>query len=335
MKEVTIRNLDSYQLSSRNGMYGGNAGSKDGILIDDEYWIVKYPKSTKFLSGDKSELGSYATTPLSEFIGSHVYDILGYDVHETILGCRNNKIVVACKDFCENETTFLREFRTIKNIYNEDVENFIEEHLSSTSSSNLLEIEELMIHLKYNPVLSNIKGITERFWDCVVVDAFIANNDRNNGNWGLLLEDNEYRLAPIFDNGASFANKVSEEKIKRMLANSHAIESSALNATTLYSEDGKVLTFNKLAEKFIDNMDFCRALKKNTELIKDKFDEISEFIYEIPETYEDKLVCSHERKEFYILGLKLRLEKLFEPLCEKIEELYPELKKKRNMEIEF
>lgn len=108
MKEITIRNLDNYELSNRNGMYGGNAGSKDGILINGEYWIVKYPKSTKFLSGDKSELGSYSTAPLSEFIGSHIYDILGYDVHETILGYRNNKIVVACKDFCESENVFLR-----------------------------------------------------------------------------------------------------------------------------------------------------------------------------------------------------------------------------------
>ncbi|MDO4396775.1 MAG: CtkA family protein, partial [Clostridia bacterium] len=203
MKEITIRNLDNYELSNRNGMYGGNAGSKDGILIDGEYWIVKYPKSTKFLSGDKRELGSYSTAPLSEFIGSNIYAILGYDVHETILGYRNNKIVVACKDFCESENVFLREFRTIKNIYNKDVESMIEEHLSSTSSSNSLEIEELRIHLKYNPILSKIEGITERFWDCVVVDAFIANNDRNNGNWGLLVENNEYKLAPIFDNGAS------------------------------------------------------------------------------------------------------------------------------------
>lgn len=335
MKEITIRNLDNYELSNRNGMYGGNAGSKDGILINGEYWIVKYPKSTKFLSGDKSELGSYSTAPLSEFIGSHIYDILGYDVHETILGYRNNKIVVACKDFCESENIFLREFRTIKNIYNKDVESMIEEHLSSTSSSNSLEIEELLIHLKYNPILSKIEGITERFWDCAVVDAFIANNDRNNGNWGLLVENNEYKLAPIFDNGASFANKASEEKIKRMLANPHAMESSALNAATMYSDDGKILTFKKLAEKFIDNIEFCRALKKNVELIRSKFDEISEFISEIPETYEGELVCSPARKEFYTLGLEIRLEKMFEPLYEKIEEYYPELKKKRNMEIKF
>jgi len=46
---------------------------------------------------DKLEKNSL--TPLSEFLGSHIYAILGYPVHETLLGYRKGKIVVACKDF--------------------------------------------------------------------------------------------------------------------------------------------------------------------------------------------------------------------------------------------
>lgn len=30
------------KLSDRAGTYGGNAGFKDGILYNNEYWIVKY-----------------------------------------------------------------------------------------------------------------------------------------------------------------------------------------------------------------------------------------------------------------------------------------------------
>ena len=43
---VEIINLDDCILSDRDGMYGGMAGLKDGILYKGEYWIVKYPKST-------------------------------------------------------------------------------------------------------------------------------------------------------------------------------------------------------------------------------------------------------------------------------------------------
>ena len=58
MIRTEIMNLDKYENNERNGMYGGKAGDKEGITIDGEYWIVKYPKSTK---GMKGELDSYTT----------------------------------------------------------------------------------------------------------------------------------------------------------------------------------------------------------------------------------------------------------------------------------
>lgn len=47
MIRTEIMNLDKYENNERNGMYGGKAGDKEGITIDGEYWIVKYPMSTK------------------------------------------------------------------------------------------------------------------------------------------------------------------------------------------------------------------------------------------------------------------------------------------------
>ena len=71
---------------------------------------------------------SYTTSPISEYIGSHIYQILGYETHDTLIGIRNNKLVVACKDFCEQPGELL-EYRTLRNIYNEK----IEEHESKMS----------------------------------------------------------------------------------------------------------------------------------------------------------------------------------------------------------
>ena len=85
---IKVLNLENAPLSDRNGSYGGAAGSKEGILIDREYWLVKYPKSTRSMRGT---LLSYTTSALSEYIGSHIYSILGYSVHETKLGIRNGK----------------------------------------------------------------------------------------------------------------------------------------------------------------------------------------------------------------------------------------------------
>ena len=61
---------------------------------------------------------SYMTAPLPEYIGSQIYKVLGYKVHETKLGIRNGKLVLACKDFAKPDLQ-LQEFREIKNYYNQ------------------------------------------------------------------------------------------------------------------------------------------------------------------------------------------------------------------------
>ena len=62
----------------------------------------------------------------------------------------------------------------------------------------------------------DIKEIKERFWDMFVVDCFINNNDRHNGNWGIFVfeSENKISLAPVYDNGNSLFPKHSEEKTK-------------------------------------------------------------------------------------------------------------------------
>ena len=91
---IKIENFDNLEISGI--LYGGHSGSKIGVLIDNEKWLLKYPKSTK--SMDNVNL-SYTTTPLSEYLGSHIYEIIGIDTHKTELGIFDNKLVVACKDF--------------------------------------------------------------------------------------------------------------------------------------------------------------------------------------------------------------------------------------------
>lgn len=91
--------IDFNECQENNKAYGGMAGSKLGIIYQGEDWILKFPKSTKGMR--KTEI-SYTTSPLSEYIGSHIYQILGYPVHETKLGTKDNKLVVACKDFTDS-----------------------------------------------------------------------------------------------------------------------------------------------------------------------------------------------------------------------------------------
>lgn len=308
---IDIIDFDACQTNERNGTYGGQAGSKEGITYNGDYWMIKYPKSTKGMRTDKI---SYTTSPLSEFIGSHIYDILGFDVHETFLGKRNGKIVVACKDFCEREGS-LREIRALKNVYNESLERILERELPSTSSDRVVDLNEIQIHLENNPVLSTVSGLTKRFWDCVIVDGLINNNDRNNGNWGLLYKDGRYEIAPVYDNGAAFSNKLSDQQITKRMADDANVRKGSLEIETTYGIDDSKLKFRELLQ--IDNDDLREAIIVNVPRIREHMDEIESFINSIPEEYENLSVISADRKAFYIKGMRIRLAELLEPAYEK------------------
>lgn len=43
-KSMKFFDFSNAEYSNRNGSYGGAAGEKDGILINGEPWIAKYPK---------------------------------------------------------------------------------------------------------------------------------------------------------------------------------------------------------------------------------------------------------------------------------------------------
>lgn len=307
MNDIKIYNLDKYVLSDRHGWYGGQAGSKDGILINNEYWIVKYPKNTKSM---KSIDVSYTTSPLSEFIGSHIYQILGYDVHKTILGIRNGKLVVACKDFCENIGE-LREIRTLKNVYNETLEELLNTELQGTGDKHYVDLRELLIHLDNNPILSKVDGIKERFWECAIIDAFIKNNDRNNGNWGLLYKDGNYTLAPIYDNGASFSNKLSDERIDVIYNDKDKMINNSLNSVTVYGLNGHSLNMKSLLD--LDNAELRRAIVNVSKNIERNLSKICSFIDSIPSEYNGIVVCRDLRKRFYKDSMVLRFNKLLFP----------------------
>lgn len=318
---IPIFDLDNYGLSFKNGFYGGAAGNKEGIVIGDESWMVKYPKNLSEMTG--KGIASYSTSPLSEFIGSHIYKMLGYDVHDTILGIRHDKLVVACKDFA-TDGRLLLEIRTIKNYANKDFADLLDATPISSTDTHIVDLDELLLHIRKNPLLSNIPGIEERFFEQALVDIFIGNNDRNNGNWGILRgNERADRLAPIFDNGGCFLAKAGEEKISSLL-NSTELKNNAVNTLTAYGSKGHQYSAIKFLERTKNEPVMQQALLTVVPTIRQRMDEIADFIYEIPEAvpFGQSMipVCSPDRKELYIRHMDIRYQELLYPAYEKAKE---------------
>ncbi len=276
-------------------------------MHDGEFWFLKFPKNT---IGMKRVDGlSYVTSPLNEYIGSNIYKILGYDVHETILGVcfdgKRNKVVCACKDFIKDDNNeLLIPYTSLRN----DTNPIIMERRDSSfhSPSN---INEIVFQLKHNTVLSNIKNATERFWDVVLIDMLINNNDRNEDNWGVIKfkKENKYVLSPVYDCGNCFYGKTSEERIESILGDESKLYSSAINGVTAYEND---------EEKRIAAMNILKEIKENmpSTFVKvynniiGNLEKIEKLINDIPNEYNGIPVISDNRKDYYLKTLKIRLD---------------------------
>ncbi|MBN2950536.1 MAG: CtkA family protein [Holdemanella sp.] len=303
-----------------NGLrYGGHAGNKLGIIIDNENWFLKFPKSTKDLTR-KVEI-SYTTSPLSEYIGSHIYESIGIPVHETKLGIKNGKVVVACKDFRKDTRDFrLDDYNSIKNDYVDGMEEKLES-VSSSSNDHNVSLEEVEVLLNNHPLFLKNPELKERFWDMFVVDALIGNNDRNNGNWGVLVNNitNETTVCPVFDNGAAFNTKSSDEQIQKIMNDNNRFESSVYKSRMcIFVENDKQLNPFKYIES-LKNKDCDEALMRIVPKIN--VEKIKKMIHEIPNEVDGIQVISDIRKEFYCKCVEYRYEKSLYPTYLKIKEM--------------
>jgi len=307
---IKIHDFNNLPLSGVT--YGGHGGTKKGVVIDGEKWFLKYPKSTKSMEVENI---SYTTTPLSEYLGSQIYASIGLPVHETILGITNEKLVVACKDFLSSYEVIL-DYNSLKNDHDDKLQKELES-LSSASINNN-DIEEIILVMEKNAYFKQNPELKNHFWDMFIIDAFINNNDRNEGNWGLVLnkENGEIKIAPVFDNGAAFYNKSDNNRLLRVISDEVKIKQSFYDSSiSVFLKDGKIINPLKYIES-MENKDCNAALlrvlpKINLEKIKNIFEEV-------PNEYNGITIMSDLQKEVYLKSLIYKYEKVLFPTYEKL-----------------
>lgn len=196
-------------------VYGGRGGKKVAGKIGNDYYLIKMPNnlSTRIDRPNENIEIPYNNSPISEYIGSHVYDIIGIRVHKTYLGKRNGKIAVACKDF-RKDGEILQHFCDIKVTFNHNNEQ------DENTNGNGSHLSSILNVIRNSNVFKNIDIDAECFfWQMFVVDYLIGNIDRNNGNWGIL--NNEINgtkvMAPVFDNGNCLNNLISDRQIEKII----------------------------------------------------------------------------------------------------------------------
>ena len=159
--------------------------------------MIKYQKQTAF---------GKSNNHISEFIGSHIFEICGFQGHKTYLGYRNGEQIVACKDFNVEGKQFVP-FNDVG-----------ESTLDQDKETYQYDYEDIMQMLRDNSKLTDVKETISMFWQIYIMDALLGNFDRHGANWGFIKENNYYTLAPVFDNGSClFPNLVDEAEMMEIM----------------------------------------------------------------------------------------------------------------------
>lgn len=189
--------LIDYTNNKLSGITYGGSEKKVGIMIYNSPYMLKFQKKTPF--------GTRYNT-ISEYLGSYIYQMLGFNCQDTVLGTYKGENVVACKDFVVDGCQFVP--------FNDVGESTIEEDKEQYQYS-YEDIVELLIA---NKKLTNVEETISLFFEMYIVDALLGNFDRHGGNWGFLKKDNKYCAAPVFDNGSClFPNLADEDEILKIM----------------------------------------------------------------------------------------------------------------------
>ncbi|MEA4890727.1 MAG: HipA domain-containing protein [Clostridiaceae bacterium] len=179
--------FSNYPLSNR---YYGGSEKKIGIIINGSPYMLKFQKNTAF---------GLRSNHISEYIGSHVFALLGFPTQETYLGTYRGEQVVACKDFIEQGVQFVP-FNDVG-----------ERSLDQDKERYQYSYDDIIKMLQDNSKLTQVEETIHSFWVIYIVDALLGNFDRHGSNWGFIKKNNAYSLAPVFDNGSCLFPNMDDE----------------------------------------------------------------------------------------------------------------------------
>ncbi len=298
--------IDFNQFKQNQRMYGGTAGRKMGIIYEGKNYILKFPGNLKEQQMKNIQL-SYSNSPVCEYIGSQIYEILGFPVHKTVLGFRNNKTVVACGDFLEDGDR-LYEFDKIKVTFDPP---FLDSSGNETNGTGL-DLYEILMTIQEHPFLKGIEGVRQHFWNMFVVDALIGNTDRNNSNWGIIVRaDGTKELAPVYDNGNCLNSKWDDDKMQAVLSDEKRLKAESFSARRcIFELEGNRLNPYHLIER-MEYEECNEAVRNITPKLVLALPEIEKMVSEIP-------VLTDTQKKFYLTVMEERYEKVFQPVCREI-----------------
>ena len=261
--------------------YTGSEKKKTMILNDKKY-LVKFPDPNR---STKIEI-SYINNVYSEYIGTKIFEICGFETQKVRLGIYNKdgkeRIVCGCEDFTNSDTKLV-EFEKFENASIEP----------NPFKRELKDIFHIVESGTYNIDINELK---EKFWDMFIIDCLIGNEDRHNGNWGFLknIKNEKLVFSPIYDCGSCLFSVYTDEQMQECLEKSSKMKDCIKNTSSAIKDNGARIKYFEFITN-LKNKDCNNALIRMYDKID--LDKIFKLINEID-------IISNTRKEFYCEVIK-------------------------------
>lgn len=275
--------------------FGGSERKQTVILDDGNIYMMKMPDPIR----EAHRNVSYINNTISEYLGCKIYKELGVPVQDVILGDYRTtssngvpKTYIAC--LCKNLATdgyilAPAELTALSSTADKKIVYLPGFHSLDAISESVNEIDKNDIYKFY----------AEMF----VVDAFLGNTDRHNGNWGFLIGPADTKISPVYDCGSCLCPLIAESEMNQRTA-----VREALNGMSALLDEGKRIEYRSYLSSG-KNEYVNKALKSITPRIN---------MNNILEIINNTEYISKERKCFYSDFLKAKYERILIPALESI-----------------
>lgn len=286
-----MRDFTDYEIDITKN-YGGANGNKIGIIIDGEHYLVKLPpvRQMNVASND-----SY-----TEYLASNFSNILGYSAHQTELGTYKTahdgvKTVVVCKDLTDSYHDPSLSITPFYNVLNSLFQD--ERAGKDTRFDTLMQAMD-------EQQLVGPEALKQWFADTFVLDAWLGNFDRHNGNWGLIIpKDQTPVICPRFDFGSCLFSRATEQTMRQVINSPAEREKRIFQYPTSAIKDmnGNKLNYYQFLTT-TDNPYIQKSLSEFANRLQKNQTKLNQFLQEseIPDI----------NKQFYAAILKDRSHKL-------------------------
>ena len=284
-------NLTNHITKTLLNEYAGSEKKKTVLMDDGNKYLLKFPDPIR----EKGKDLSYINNAISEYISCSIYNIIGISAQKTILGeyideKGKQKIACACQDVRKNGEMMYE-------INKLELSSLDNTHARTLSFSYMDEVFNKMDDTISKELLSDF------YYKMFIVDAFIGNTDRHNGNWALLQSSDDIRISPVYDCGSSLAPLVDESVVS-----SDAGVKCAMNTSSVLVDDkGKRIKYCE----FFKNELSPRVQKALLQVVPNiNLDEVDKLVFNTE-------YISKNRQDFYFSFLHTTYEKILIPAIER------------------